>query len=66
MSPITQEQLNEIIRLVLDGLPSDNISEKVGVSLGTIGSIKAHITMGTYEIEGAAEIEAAIETIPWR
>ena len=62
MSPITQEQRDEIIRLLFEGLSSDDISEKLGLPPRTVRAIKAHITMGTYKPEDVAEIEDAIET----
>lgn len=56
----TEQQKAEIVSLVKEGkLDFKQIAKKIGVSPGTVASVKAHMTMGTYgegpEIEQIAE-----------
>jgi RecB family endonuclease NucS len=61
MSPISEEQKSEIIRLIQEGkLTSEKIATKTKVSPETVRAYKAHVTMGTY---GPSEVEVeAYET----
>jgi len=45
----TTEQKTIILKMLGSGVDSDKIATKLGVSKKIIGSIKAHITMGTYK-----------------
>jgi hypothetical protein len=56
----TDEQKTKIVSLVKEGkLDYRQIAQKIGVSPGTVASVKAHMTMGSYgegpEIEKIAE-----------
>jgi transposase-like protein len=56
----TDQQRAEIVSLVKEGkLDFKQIAKRIGVSPGTVASVKAHMTMGTYgegpEIEQIAE-----------
>gem|GEM_PF-722314 len=62
MSPISEEQKSEVIALIKEGkLSAEQIAEKVEVYPGTIRAIKAHLTMGHYDLE-ADEVIDAVET----
>ena len=52
----TDRQREIIVSLVKDGkLSSKQIASQVGVSVGTVASIRAHVTMGNYGDETATE-----------
>jgi RecB family endonuclease NucS len=58
----TGQEKAEIVSLVKEGkLDFKQIAKKIGVSPGTVASVKAHMTMGAYE-EGP-EIEQIAEAI---
>jgi transposase-like protein len=60
--PTSQQQKAEIVSLVRDGdMDFKQIAKKVGVSPGTVASIKAHMTMGAYGEE--PEIEQMAQAI---
>lgn len=60
--PATDQQKAAIVSLVKEGkLDFKQIAKQVGVTPGTVASVKAHITMGSYG-EGA-EIEQIAEAI---
>src|SRR5437879_2456948 len=47
---IAQEQKARIIGLIREGtMPSEQIAAEVGVSIGTVNAIRAHLTMGSYD-----------------
>jgi len=59
MSPVSDSQKSEIIRLIQQGkLSSEQIATKMKVSPGTIAAYRAHVTMGRYREPSEAEIEA--------
>jgi RecB family endonuclease NucS len=63
MSPISEEQKSEVIALLQEGkLSAEEIAEKVEVYPGTVRAIKAHLTMGHYDLSEAEEIIRAVET----
>lgn len=63
MSSIPENQKSEIIALVREGnLTKEQIAAKVEVSPRTVSAIRAHLTMGTYELSEADEVIDAIET----
>jgi hypothetical protein len=55
-------QRQAIIAALAEGLDNQDIAARVGVTLGTVAAVKAHISMGTYGDAGgaaAAEVEVA-------
>jgi DNA phosphorothioation-dependent restriction protein DptH len=56
---ITDNQREEIIRLLDQGLPREAIAKAVGVSPGQVSAVAAHITMATYK---EANIDQHVET----
>lgn len=58
MAP-TSEQRAQIIGLLKEGLDSNQIAKRVGVSVGTVRSIRANMTMGRYAERPAEEEEIA-------
>jgi hypothetical protein len=58
---VSAEQRQEILSLLADGLDNQEIAARIGVSPGTVASVKAHITMGTYGgSDGASNAEAEV------
>src|SRR5271165_3039493 len=47
-TPVSQQQRQEILALLSNGLDNQAIAAEVGVSAGQVAAIKAHVTMGTY------------------
>jgi Prolyl oligopeptidase family len=45
---ISDDQRHEIIRLLNEGLPRNVIADEVGVLLGQVSAVAAHLTMRTY------------------
>jgi hypothetical protein len=66
--PVSTEQRQAIRSLLGDGLDSQEIAAQIGVSLGTVSAIKAHMTMGTYgggegnAADAEAEVASAVDT----
>jgi hypothetical protein len=65
--PVSAEQRQAIRSLLADGLDNQEIAAQIGVSPGTVAAIKAHMTMGTYAGDGAAEateteVASAVDT----
>jgi RecB family endonuclease NucS len=59
----TEQQKAAIVSLVKEGkLDFRQIAKQIGVSPGTVASVKAHMTMGTYG-DAAAEAEQIAEAI---
>jgi hypothetical protein len=57
-TPVSIAQRQQIVALINDGIDRNEIAAKVGVTLGQVSAIRAHITMGTYTEDGGdAEIE---------
>jgi len=63
---LTEQQRDQILALLKEGLESKPIAERVGVSLGTVRSVRANLTMGHYgdiaAISEVAEVADAIDT----
>lgn len=63
---LTELQRDQILTLLKEGLESKLVAERVGVSLGTVRSVRANLTMGRYgdtsEIGEVAELADAIDT----
>ncbi len=60
---INEEEKSEVISLQQENkLTRREITERVGVSPGTVSAVKAHITMGTYADSDPEEIIDALET----
>jgi RecB family endonuclease NucS len=63
MSPVSDGQRSEIVKMLRDGLAVEEISRRLGVPRGSIIAVKAHVKMGTYEDEPAEKVlEEAVET----
>lgn len=62
---LTEDQKKQVINLLKKGMSAKEISEILGFPMRSIGSIKSHLTMGTYdknEDEAIEEITTAQET----
>jgi len=59
--PISTVHRHEITALLADGLSNQEIASQVGVSIGQVAAVKAHITMGTYGGGGDGEPETETE-----
>jgi hypothetical protein len=58
VTPISTEQRALIMGLLKEGdLTTLQIADKAGVSVGQVGAIKAHITMGTYDPSPPSPVE---------
>jgi endonuclease len=62
--PVTVQQREAILALLSEGLDNKQIADQVGVTPGTVVSVKANLTMGKYPAyEGALSAEAEIAEI---
>jgi len=62
--PVSLEQRQAIIAALKEGLDTQDIAARVGVSRGTIAAVKAHVTMETYkeDVEEEVEVANAVDT----
>ncbi len=54
--PVSEAQRLAIVSYVNEGLSNQQVASHVGVSLGTVAAVKAHMTMGSYREADDAEI----------
>jgi len=57
---LTKEQKKQVVNLLRKGIPPKEISELLGFPMRSIGSIKSHLTMGTYDENGDETSEKII------
>src|SRR5215831_228106 len=62
--PVSLEQRQAIIAALKEGLDTQDIAARVGVSRGTVAAVKAHVTMETYkeDVEEEVEVTNAVDT----
>jgi len=62
--PVSLEQRQAIIAALKEGLDTQDIAARVGVSRGTVAAVKAHVTMETYkeDVEEEVEVANAVDT----
>jgi len=64
---LNKEDRARVRALISDGRSNEEISDETGLSLHTIKAVRAHITMGTYEMDrvdtaDAVDVDEALET----
>ena len=57
---LTKEQKKQVVNLLRKGIQPKEISELLGFPMRSIGSIKSHLTMGTYDENGDETSEKII------
>lgn len=57
--PLSDEERQPILKLLADGLSSEQIAARLGVPKMRVAAVKAHITMGTYGAGSAASLDAS-------
>jgi DNA-binding transcriptional ArsR family regulator len=62
MSDLSSELRAEILRLLREGLEPSEISRRTGASRGRVAAITTHLSRGTYQAIGCAEILDELET----
>jgi hypothetical protein len=62
MSDLPSELRAEILRLLREGVEPSEIARRTGASRGRIAAITAHLSRGTYQAIGSAEILDELET----
>jgi hypothetical protein len=62
MSDLPSELRAEILRLLREGVEPSEIAHRTGASRGRIAAITAHLSRGTYQAIGSAEILDELET----
>jgi RecB family endonuclease NucS len=63
--PISDSQRQAIASLLNAGLSNQEVAAQVGVTLGQVAAVKAHIKMGTYDTkdpEAEDEVANAVDT----
>jgi len=58
--PVSLEQRQAIIAAIKEGLNTQEIAARVGVSRGTVIAVKAHHTRETYDVEDVEGIEVEV------
>jgi len=52
---LTDSQRQAVLKLLAQGFDRETIAARVGVSLGQISTVAAHVKMGTYEKHGVPD-----------